>query len=1290
MKRRNQKRVWSLVVCLAMVLSYLPLSALAAEPTKTEGWIVDPSTMDSWREFFPTEGEISTENAGGVWMDRSVFAEATEFSSMGISVTRDDSLLVALSAIGSNMTVTGMASIPTDTMLVLDISGSMNDDSGNNDVAEDLVEAANTTIGALLSTNGNNRVGVVLYSGPLSENGSATANDAVLVLPLGRYTTGQDGAYLNYTITGDRSTTETVSLDADVRYEATGRTPEKTEKNVAGATYIQKGLILAMNQFLAEGNQVTVENADGESVQRKPVLVLMSDGAPTVGSTNFTAPSSINLGSGMSTSAALGFVSQLSAAYAKAKIEEKYGTSSLFYTLGLGVDNDAVALSVLYPDNSKASSGVKALWNDYLKANAGETVTVQTNKTVTKLDLALDANYVDAYFAAGGTSGDLAAELKQAFADIVGSIQLQSGYFPTLIAENEDLSGYVSFVDRLGEYMEVVDVKGVLINDILFSGACLASNFVPGGGELGTYDDPTALGHEMVAAVRERLGLESDAAARTLIGQAYEYGQIRYDEATGEFSNYIGWYANAAGEFLGFYHQGVTVLPEATGNADTDPVYTMRSYGYLGAVDRAHGVSASDMMYATVQVRETIATGEQMVIFAVPAALLPLISYHVTLDENGDLADLTVSGAKAPIRLVYEVALRQELDPYTISEMVSADYLAENTNPDGSVNFYAGQWDHGNTTGYGTVNSYSYFNPSRQNDRYYYQQDSLVYTDDRGTLYQGQALPSGTLYRAQKIYENGANLREKVVYIPISAQSLDTAKPNEDGTWYIPKGNVFVMLEGYTIPKRDNPTQTLSDANIPFVDTTYHAIDETGYYFYVGATFGNNGKLTVMPQIRTGNVTIAKEVTHNLGAEYSVAEDRSFTMQVTLSGIGTANATFPAYYSDGQNATVTTDGEGRFTVDLRHGQQITISGLPEGTLVTVTELDPPDGFTPSYWDNGALGDGSVTIEANSVATVLVINDYQPAAVRPAAISVKGEKLLENQQWRPGYSFRFRLEKKLSDGSWQVLAEEEVNEDKTAFSFDAAMAQECYSQPGVYAYRILEVEPENPLGGFRYDQTIHSFCVTVSDADMDGSLEIAQVTSDTPEQTQVSDTGSGWSVSVTFTNVYTVSGSAEVTIDLHKQLEDLSGTQSPAGFTFGLYQGGELVETSPATSDSGYAQMTLSYSRAGTYHYILQEICPEVIPDGWTYSDAQYAVTVVVSDNGDGTLGAVICLGEEQPAQAGSSIEATFVNRYAPEPEDPGMPQTDDDIGLWLALMLISGGAVVCTAMLYRKYANSDE
>ena len=1374
MKQTFSKRFMSLVLCLAMLLSYLPLSAMAAEDAITDNRVADPSTMDGWKAFFPIEGELSTENAGGVWMDKSVFTDASVFAPQGISKGKENSFLVALSAIGSNMTVTGMSMMPTDTMLVLDISGSMNDDSGNNDVAEDLVEAANETIAALLSTNAYNRVGVVLYSGPLSEGGAASSGDAVVMLPLGRYITDSDGAYLNYKVTGNYSTTESVSLDADLVYEGTQRAPESTSKNVAGATYIQKGMILAMNQFLADGNAVTVETPQGNILQRKPVMVLMSDGSPTVGSTNFADPGSINLGSGTSTSAALGFVSQLSAAYAKAKIEEKYGTDSLMYTLGLGVDNDAIALSVLDPDHSRASTAVKDFWIAYAEAEVGENVVVQrgynaqNNRTVTKLELPLEENYVDTYFSANGASGNLAEELKQAFADIVGSIQLQSGYYPTLIAENEDLSGYVSFVDRIGEYMEVVDIKGILIGGVLFAGDKLASNFVPGGGALGTYEQPTELGHEMVAAVRERLGLENDDAARTLIGLAYEYGQIRYDVRTGEFSNYIGWYANAAGEFLGFYHQGVTVLPESSGNVDTDPVYIMRSYGYLGAVDKAHGVSESDMMYATVQLRESIATGEQVMIFAVPAALLPVVSYHVTLREDGVLTDLAVSGAQEPIRLLYEVALWEEINPYTVSELVSAEYLAENTNQDGSVNFYTNQWDHANITGYGTINSYGYFNPSRQNNQYYYLEDTLVYSDLRGTLYTGAAQPAGEMYRAYMVYKKGVELTSETVYIPISDESMATAVRNADGSWHIPAGNVFVSLDGYDVEKSENLTQTLPQSSIAFVDTTNHSINEAGYHFYVGATFGNNGRLALKPEtgiklskllaegaedtqeafaftltnlsdsnhqrsydawliradgtevpmtvsfaagkatvelkaeevlyiggmengqeIRveeaetvkyipsasglsaagtviveantmaevtfinatrgSGNLTVAKEVEHDFGVEYAIPADKMFTIQVTLQGVGTANATFAAQKSGSQLSEVTTDGNGRFTVTLGHDEHITLFALPAGTTASVVEQAPASGFTPIYWDNGVRGDGVVKVEENSTASVIVINDYQPAEVYPVEISVVGEKLLENQQWQPGYSFTFRLEKLLSDGSWQQLGEvEEAKYGKTTFSFNEAFANESYAQAGVYYYRVVEIEPETPLGGFQYDKTVHSFSVVVGDTDMDGKLEIVNVAASRPETTGVERTENGWTVSARFTNVYAVSGSASVTIDLNKQVEDLGGgMQSLAGFTFGLYDGEELVYTSPATTDRGFARFVLSYSQEGVYSYLLKEIRPATVPAGWTYSDAQFPVTVVVSDNGDGTLGAVIFLGNTRPENAGTSIETTFVNRYDP-------------------------------------------
>lgn len=159
----------------------------------------------------------------------------------------------------------------------------MND--GGNDVAEELVEAANESIGALLSTNKYNRVGVILYSGT---SASTTNKDAaILLLPLGRYTTGSDGQYLNYILERNGgwmpSTTETVRLDSDVVFEGTNNKPSSQEKEVVGATYIQKGVILAMEQFTDQSNSVTVEDPTMGTLQRKPVLVLMSGRRPYAG-----------------------------------------------------------------------------------------------------------------------------------------------------------------------------------------------------------------------------------------------------------------------------------------------------------------------------------------------------------------------------------------------------------------------------------------------------------------------------------------------------------------------------------------------------------------------------------------------------------------------------------------------------------------------------------------------------------------------------------------------------------------------------------------------------------------------------------------------------------------------------------------------------------------------------------------------------------------------------------------------------------------------------------------------
>lgn len=1398
-KQSIRNRLTSVFLAVAILFTVIPLTAIVTSAASVvSNRTADLSTMDDWKDFFHTTGELSTENAGGVWMDKSVFTDSSAFAGLGISRDRQDSFLVALSAMAANMSITGMSHVPTDSMLVLDVSGSMND--GDNDVAEELVQAANASIKALLETNSYNRVGVVLYSGSSSSSTNYT-NGAVVLLPLDRYTTGADGQYLNYTMVEEddgwfsSTTTETISLDSELRIEGTNTRPTPVSKEVVGATYMQRGIITAMNQFLAEGNNVTVNNQ-----KIKPVLVLMSDGAPSLGSTNFTDPgynqnSGYNLGSGSGTSAALGFVTQLTAAYAKAKIEEKYGADALFYTLGLGLgSNDTVALSVMDPANPRGSTAVDDFWNDkqtnrwgqvtfegYNLIDVGETVSLGNNRSVTKIATPLDQNYVDKYFAANGSSGNLAAELEQAFEDIVGTIQLQSGYYPTLISESEDLSGYVSFVDRIGQYMKVTDIKGILIHNHLFSGADLASNFVSGGGALGTYDNPSALGMEMVAAVRARLGLESDELAATLIALAYENGQLSYTDAN-NFSNYIGWYANAQGKFLGFYHEDSTVLPAPTGNEATDPAFIIRSYGYLGEVDESHGVSESDMMYATVQVRKNITTGEELVTFAVPAALIPTITYHVTLDEDGSLTDLAATGAENPIRLVYEVALDNNINSFNIKELVSAEYLADphNVNADGTINFYTNQWDHENKADYGTVNTYGYFNPSRQNDRYYYLEDAPVYTDRNGTLYTGLEKPNanGTFYRSYKVYKNNGSLRTETVYRELSDEAKETAVPKNDGSWYIPKGNVHVNLDGYTVHKEENRTGTLTEASVPFVDTANHSVNDAGYQFYVGATLGNNGKMTVTPETGiklsktmaagvadpglafvfdlvntidtadgstypawlvkangttvdtsvffengrasvelnagdvlyiggmtaddtfriaeretatylatatglsqagtvtvnrneilpvsfvndergTGNLTIAKEVEHDFGQDYQIPADKSFTMLVTLRGIGTENAEFKAEHSGNSEIQSIETVNGQFTVTLKHDEQLEVFGLPAGTTATVVEQNPAAGFTPAYWDNGVPGDGRVTVQNNNTVSVIVVNDYEAEEVNPINITVSGNKTLNGRpsnEWLATDSFTFELQRYdginavTGEAVWTRLGDPATATDANrSFAFANAFENESYSSAGTYYYRVVEIEPLDPIPGVSYDKTVHSFSVIVGDADMDGRLEITGVVASRPDTTEVTATATGWNVNAEFTNTYSATGNTTVTIDLNKTITNNGGSaKSPAGYTFGLYDGEDLVYTSPVTTDRGFARFVLSYTKTGTYSYTLKEIVPGSVPAGWTYSTLEIPVTVFVSDDGDGTISAIIYVGTERPANAGTSITATFTNTYDPD------------------------------------------
>ena len=137
---RRRRRILSGIVAIVLVAS-LGVGLFMNSGTSVQAagtWTVDPSTNDSWFNAgtgVTTQGGDSTKNTGRVWTDKSVYSGDAELKNEGgeptFTVQNDEgTALVELSALSSAANISGQTTInqPLDIVLVLDRSGSMNDD----------------------------------------------------------------------------------------------------------------------------------------------------------------------------------------------------------------------------------------------------------------------------------------------------------------------------------------------------------------------------------------------------------------------------------------------------------------------------------------------------------------------------------------------------------------------------------------------------------------------------------------------------------------------------------------------------------------------------------------------------------------------------------------------------------------------------------------------------------------------------------------------------------------------------------------------------------------------------------------------------------------------------------------------------------------------------------------------------------------------------------------------------------------------------------------------------------
>ncbi len=1370
------------LLAIAMLIVAIPVLGLSSVAPTTENRVSDPSTMDNWKKYFGSQ-VLNTANAGGVWTDKSVFTDASAFNGLLTMDDPNNNFLVALSAIASNKSIVGYSHIPTDTMLVLDVSGSMG--ASDNNAVDELIAAANAAIRELQATNRYNRVGVVLYSGNTSSNQAAAASTATVLLPLGRYSHRTD----TFLVKGSSDGNETVRINSNVTNGNT--TLDRDYKAVTGGTYIQNGIWQAMEEMLAVEDTTIEGDGFQAGTKRMPIMVLMSDGAPTVATDKFagttdrwgnTSFGSSNIGNGTSTNDTIGFLTQLTASYAKAKIEEHYDNSALFYTLGFGVGDEAVAVSVLDPE--KSTSTINSNWEAYLDLDRNEYLVLSgsgnNTRSVSLNEYATDQFYVDRYF-----SADDADELEDVFEAIVQQIIIQSLYYPTLVNTVTSADGYIQFIDDIGDYMEVKSVKGIVLGDTIFTGALLSQNFRPGGGSLGTVDNPNALGDEMVWAVIERLGIGNNprydthekrvAAARELINMAYQHGQLAYTSDT-EFSNYIGWYADANGNYLAFWDESHTDADRPAG-----AVYTNKSYGMLGAVK--DGFRESDMMYVSIQVHTEIATGHSEVIWKIPASLVPVVTYNVSLtgESMDDPGDITVEIDDAdPIRLVFEVGLRSDITALNIVDMLGDNHR----NADGTYTFYTNQWSqeaYEDESLYPTeaINTVAFFEPSEENERYYYNENTTIYQLTGGNYveYTGRSRPSGnSFYRQVNVFritdaKTGRAVLE-TTYERVTDHAQSVAVRREDNTWYVPMGTERLTTLDIREAKSSNDTETLSNAFSLGIERHMdtNPADGDDSYYYADTILGNNGKLTVSPatgiaitktvdetvtngdaifnftvesddvadgiylatyedasgnqslgmvtftagvsddillkagqtvyitgipageytvseniagdyKVKSingvavdgetsttvtvaekevtstvfentvksfGNVIISKTVEHPFGAEYEIPANLRFEFEITITdaeGNPRANTT----YHIATGGTVVTNRNGKATVRLRSGQSIRLNDLIETDIVTVREVNLPAGFTASETTLEVV----VTPDENRV--LAFVNTYVPERVNPVNVTVNGTKDLEGRDWLDSDVFTFELQRyNRATATWVKVGDAQtVTKADPDFDFTSAMQSEVYTAVGAASYRIVEVYDANSaIGGVSYDPNPRYFDVAVTDADMDGKLEIAAVSAPALVSVNFDDSTRTWKVDASFTNTYAPAGSAGITVLIQKAVESPSGADvSLEGFEFGLFAGNNLIGDTVFTAADGTAQFRLVFNApdcGNTYTYILREI-PGSVP-GMTYTDTVYVIEVTVVDNLDGTISAVVydaTADSSIPSDADDQYAATFTNTYDP-------------------------------------------
>ncbi|MDR3852556.1 MAG: FctA domain-containing protein [Collinsella sp.] len=311
----------------------------------------------------------------------------------------------------------------------------------------------------------------------------------------------------------------------------------------------------------------------------------------------------------------------------------------------------------------------------------------------------------------------------------------------------------------------------------------------------------------------------------------------------------------------------------------------------------------------------------------------------------------------------------------------------------------------------------------------------------------------------------------------------------------------------------------------------------------------------------------------------------------------------------------------------------TIADNGKGQLVATHKLQGAEDVTKIKFKNSY----SVTPENSSVTD-----------------KIAATKVLAGRDLKEG-EFSFEL----------VEGDKVVAKGKNAADGKITMSKITYNEPGKHTYTLREAKGN--AGGIAYSTAKYTIVTTITD-NGDGTLKAEHVLKGTEP--------------AEFKNSYNVTPTESSVTDQITATKVLTGRDLKAGeFSFELVEGDKVVATGTNAADGKITMNAVKYTEAGKHTYTLREANGGTTSKGVTYSDAEYTIETTITDKGDGTLEAKHVLKDAD--------EAKFSNGYKPNPSDSSVTDhitakkvlTGREIGLVAGefrFELVEGNNVVAT------------